>query len=139
LQEEGELITCDHDPDITQKAREYWKEAGLAHKISLRVGPAISALDRLISEGGEGAYDFVFIDADKTEYEEYYERSMVLIRSGGLITVDNTLWYGRVADGEVNDEDTVALRKFNENLHRDDRVHISLLPMSDGLTLALKK
>ena len=104
-----------------------------------RLAPATRTLDALLAQGQAGTFDFAFIDADKTNYLEYYERTLALLRAGGLVLIDNTLWSGRVADPEIADADTVALRHFNEVLHRDERVDLSLLPLGDGLTLARKR
>jgi caffeoyl-CoA O-methyltransferase len=139
LPEDGRIVACDVSEHWTRMARRYWAEGGVAHKIDLRLAPAVETLDSLAAAGGSGCYDFAFIDADKTNYVAYYERLLDLLRPGGLVVVDNTLWSGRVADPEVADEDTVALRHFNEHLHRDARVDLSLLPMGDGLTLARKR
>jgi len=139
LPDDGRIVACDVSEEWTAIARRYWKRAGVDHKVDLRLAPASETLDALIAEGHGGTYDFAFIDADKTSYLDYYERALVLLRSGGLMLIDNTLWSGRVADPEVADADTVALRHFNEVLHRDERVDLSLLPMGDGLTLARKR
>jgi caffeoyl-CoA O-methyltransferase len=139
LPADGRIVACDVSAHWTQMARRYWEAGGVAHKIDLRLAPAIETLESLLAAGGAGNYDFAFIDADKTNYVAYYERSLELLRPGGLVVVDNTLWSGRVADPEVADEDTVALRHFNEHLHHDARVDLSLLPMGDGLTLARKR
>jgi len=139
LPADGRIVACDVSAHWTQMARRYWEAGGVAHKIDLRLAPAVETLESLLAAGGAGNYDFAFIDADKTNYVAYYERSLELLRPGGLVVVDNTLWSGRVADPEVADEDTVALRHFNEHLHRDARVDLSLLPMGDGLTLARKR
>jgi predicted O-methyltransferase YrrM len=139
LPEDGRIVACDVSEHWTSIARRYWSEAGVAHKIDLRLAPALATLDALASAGGSASYDFVFIDADKTGYIEYYERALQLLRPGGLVVADNTLWSGRVADPEVADEDTVAIRHFNEHLHRDDRIDLSLVPIGDGLTLARKR
>ena len=139
LPDDGRIVACDVSEEWTAIARRYWKRAGVDHKVDLRLAPASQTLDALIAEGHGGTYDFAFIDADKTSYLDYYERALVLLRSGGLMLIDNTLWSGRVADPEVADADTVALRHFNEVLHRDERVDLSLLPMGDGLTLARKR
>jgi predicted O-methyltransferase YrrM len=139
LPADGRIVACDVSEHWTGIARRYWEEGGVAHKIDLRLAPAVETLDSLVAAGESGTYDFAFIDADKTNYVAYYERSLDLLRPGGLVVVDNTLWSGRVADPEVADEDTVALRHFNEHLHRDARVDLSLLPMGDGLTLARKR
>jgi predicted O-methyltransferase YrrM len=139
LPDEGRIVACDVSEEWTAVARRYWKRAGVDHKIDLRLAPATETLAALIADGHGATFDFAFIDADKTSYLEYYERALVLLRTGGLMLIDNTLWSGRVADPEVADADTVALRHFNEVLHRDERVDLSLLPMGDGLTLALKR
>ena len=139
LPEDGRLIACDINDEWTSVARRYWREAGVDHKIDLRLGPALGTLDGLIANGQAGRFDFVFIDADKTNYANYYERALVLLRPGGLIGVDNVLWYGRVIDPSVDDADTRAIRAFNEQLKEDDRVWLSMLPVRDGLTLACKK
>jgi caffeoyl-CoA O-methyltransferase len=139
LPDDGRIVACDVSEEWTAVARRYWREAGVAHKIELRLAPAIETLDNLLAQGGAGTFDFAFIDADKTSYLAYYERTLALLRTGGLALVDNTLWSGRVADPEVADADTVALRHFNEVLHRDERVDLSLLPMGDGLTLVRKR
>ena len=123
----------------TSIARRYWREAGVERKIDLRLGPALKTLDDLIAQGQGGRFDFAFIDADKGNYANYYERALVLVRPGGLIAVDNVLWDGRVIDPKVNDADTHAIRAFNESLHHDERVWLSMLPLRDGLTLACKK
>jgi predicted O-methyltransferase YrrM len=139
LPDDGRIVACDVSEEWTAVARRYWQRAGVEHKIDLRLAPATETLDALIAAGHGGTFDFAFIDADKTNYLAYYERTLVLLRTGGLALIDNTLWSGRVADPEVADADTVALRHFNEVLHRDERVDISLLPLGDGLTLARKR
>jgi predicted O-methyltransferase YrrM len=139
LPADGSIVACDVSEQWTSVARRYWAEAGVAHKIELRLAPALETLDSLLAAGGGGSFDLAFIDADKTNYVGYYERVLELLRPGGLAVADNTLWSGRVADPEVADADTIALRHFNEHLHRDDRVDLSLLPVGDGLTLALRK
>jgi predicted O-methyltransferase YrrM len=139
LPDAGRIVACDVSEEWTAVARRYWQRAGVDHKIDLRLAPAIGTLDELVAAGHGGTFDFAFIDADKTSYLAYYERTLVLLRTGGLVLIDNTLWSGRVADPEVADADTVALRHFNEVLHRDERVDLSLLPLGDGLTLARKR
>jgi predicted O-methyltransferase YrrM len=138
LPADGQLVACDINEEWTSMARRYWEKAGVAARIDLRLAPAQDTLDALIAAGQTGRYDFAFIDADKGRYVAYYERCLTLLRKGGLIVVDNTLWSGRVADRAVHDEDTDALRAFNETVHRDARVAMSLLPIGDGVTLALK-
>jgi predicted O-methyltransferase YrrM len=139
LPDDGSIVACDVSEEWTAVARRYWREAGVAHKIELRLAPATETLDDLLAQGRADTFDFAFIDADKTSYLAYYERTLALLRTGGLALVDNTLWSGRVADPEVADADTVALRHFNEILHRDERVDLSLLPMGDGLTVLRKR
>ncbi len=139
LPADGCIVACDVSEEWTAVARRYWAEAGVAHKIDLRLAPALETLDSLLAAGDGGSFDLAFIDADKTNYLGYYERVLELLRPGGLVVVDNTLWSGRVADSDVADADTVALRHFNECLHHDDRVDLSLLPVGDGLTLARRR
>ena len=139
LPAQGRITACDISEEFTALARRYWAEAGVDHKIDLRLAPALETLDALIAEGGAGTYDFAFIDAEKTEYGDYYERLLTLLRPGGLILIDNVLWSGRVADPRVQTDDTVAIRAFNETLKRDERVSLSMLPVADGLTLARKR
>ena len=139
LPDEGRLVACDVSEEWTAIARRYWRLAGVEHKIELRLAPATDTLDALVAAGEAGRFDTAFIDADKTNYLAYYERALLLLRPGGLIVVDNTLWSGRVADPESADADTVALRHFNEVLHRDERVELSLVPVGDGLTMARKR
>ena len=139
LPPDGRIVACDVSPEYTAVARRYWEEAGGAARIDLRLAPALETLDALLADGGEGTYDFGFIDADKGGYADYYERVLRLLRPGGLVAVDNTLWDGRVAE-EGNDEpDTLAIRAFNERLRDDGRVDLSLVPIGDGLTLARKR
>ncbi|MFZ5605104.1 MAG: O-methyltransferase [Pseudomonadota bacterium] len=139
LPDDGLLLCCDIDAHWTGIARRYWQEAGLSHRIQLRLAPALDTLDELLRESQHNRFDLVFIDADKENYDAYYERSLQLVRPGGLILFDNMLWSGRVADERVQDIDTVALRALNLKLKGDDRVDISLLPMADGITLARKR
>ena len=138
LPPDGKVIACDISEKWTAIARRYWKEGGVEAKIELRLGHAVRTLDKLLKEGFNEHFDFAFIDADKENYLEYYERALNLVRKGGLIAVDNVLWSGRVADPEDRDEDTIAIRSFNEHLKKDTRVALSLVPIGDGLTLALK-
>ncbi len=139
LPENGKIIACDINEQWTSIARRYWKEAGLDHKIDLHLAPATNTLDAMLANGEAGTYDFAFIDADKPNYGNYYDRIFELLKPSGLIAVDNVLWYGRVIDPAVNDEETVALRAFNEKLSKDDRIWITMLAIGDGLTLAVKK
>ncbi|MDO9372618.1 MAG: class I SAM-dependent methyltransferase [Gammaproteobacteria bacterium] len=135
----GKLVACDVSDEWTQIARRYWQEAGVAHKIELHLAPARDTLDRLLHNGEAGTFDFAFIDADKTGYDDYYERTLQLMRPGGLIMFDNMLRNGDVADPSVHDEGTVAIRALNEKLLHDERITLSLLPVADGITLALKR
>lgn len=139
LPDDGRIIACDINEEWTSIARRYWREAGVEHKIDLRLAPALTTLDGLIAAGHANQFDFVFIDADKPNYANYYERALVLLRRGGLIGVDNVLWYGRVIDPSFDDPDTQAIRAFNRRIAHDDRVWLSMLPVRDGLTLACKK
>lgn len=139
LPEDGRLIAIDIDEEWPSFGRRYWAEAGVAHKIEFRAGPASETLSRLIAEGMEGDFDFVFIDADKRGLDDYYEKSLRLVRSGGLIAVDNTLLDGKVVDPNVYDEVTKAIRGFNAKVIDDGRVSLSLVPIGDGLTLLRKK
>ncbi len=139
LPPDGRIIACDINQEWTSTARRYWSDADVAYKIELRLAPALVTLEELVRNGEAGTFDFVFIDADKRNYGRYYERSLELLRSGGLIAVDNVLWSGRVADPDNTEEDTKALRAFNRMLHADQRISLSLVPIGDGLTLALKR
>ena len=138
LPPDGRIVACDIDNETTATAQRYWAEAGVADKIDLRIAPALDTLDALIAEGGEERFDFAFIDADKENYDGYFERALTLLRPGGLAAIDNVLWNGSVIDPARNDPDTQAIRAFNAKLRHDDRVSISLLPIGDGLTLARK-
>ncbi|CAG1773250.1 caffeoyl-CoA O-methyltransferase [uncultured bacterium] len=140
LPDDGLVTAFDISPEWTAVARRYWDQAKVLDKIDLRLGPAIEGLDTLLAEGGtEGTYDFAFIDADKSNYDGYYERALRLLKPGGLVLIDNVLWGGRVADDAADDADTAAIRALNLKIHADPRVDISLLPVADGLTLALKR
>jgi predicted O-methyltransferase YrrM len=139
LPDRGRIVACDVSEEYTAIARRYWEEAGVAQKIDLQLRPALETLDELLVKGDAGTLDFVFIDADKSNYDNYYERALRLVRNGGLIAIDNTIWSGRVADPNEKDVDTVAIRKLNEKLHRDERVSLSMLTVGDGLTLAMKR
>jgi predicted O-methyltransferase YrrM len=138
LPPDGHIIACDINKEYTSIAKKYWQMAGVTDKIKIVLAPAIQTLDGLIKKGYPGKYDFVFIDADKPEYPDYFERALSLLRPGGLIVVDNVLWYGKPANPDETDRDTQAIRQFNQQLFNDSRVIISMLPVADGLTLALK-
>jgi len=139
LPEDGKIIACDISQEYTNIARRYWQSAGVAEKIDLRIAPALDTLRQLIADGQSETFDFAFIDADKENYQAYYECCLQLVRRGGLIAVDNVLWSGKVADRQVQDKSTQAIREFNEKIRQDERVSISMLPIADGLTLALKR
>ncbi|MGH8482391.1 MAG: class I SAM-dependent methyltransferase [Nevskiaceae bacterium] len=139
LPDDGELLACDVSAEWCAIARRYWVKAGVHRKIRLVLAPAKQTLDRELEAGRAGAYDFAFIDADKTSYRDYYERCLALLRPGGLVAVDNTLWSGRVADPTVADADTRALREFNAFVGADERVDLCLVPIADGLTLLRKR
>ena len=139
LPESGRVVACDVSEEWTGVARRYWAEAGVSHKIDLRLAPALETLDALLADGGAGDFDFAFIDADKESYATYFERSLELVRVGGLVAIDNVLWSGKVADPGVTDADTEAIRSLNAQLKDDERVSLSLVPIGDGLTLARKR
>ena len=135
----GKVIACDISEEYTAIGRRYWSRAGVADRIDLRLAPALDTLERLLADGGAGSIDFAFIDADKREYDGYYEAILRLLRSGGLVAIDNVLWSGAVADPSAQDDDTRAIRALNEKLKADPRISLSLLPLGDGLTLARKR
>ena len=139
LPDDGRMIACDISEEYTAVAKRYWKQAGVDQKIDLRLRSARDTLDELVKTGEAGTFDFAFIDADKTNYENYYERALQLLRVGGLIAIDNTIWSGRVADPKEQETDTVAIRRLNEKVFRDERVTLSMLTVGDGLTLAMKR
>jgi caffeoyl-CoA O-methyltransferase len=148
MPDDSVTVTCDINSEWANIGREYWKKAGVENKIDLRIGPALETLDELISQGQKGTFDFAFIDADKVNYDGYYERSLELLRPGGLIAIDNVFLFGSVVDPELLDEDLkamisiediLAMRTLNEKLKNDERVDLSMLPIADGLTLVRKK
>ncbi len=136
---DGRVIACDISTEWTDIGKPFWKQAGVAEKITLRIGPALDTLDELISSGLEGHVDLVFIDADKVNYGHYYERAVRLVRRNGLIVVDNVFWGGSVIDEENNGESTAAIRAINRQISKDDRVDIAMVAVGDGLFLARKK
>ena len=141
MPDDGHVLACDVSDEFTRIGKPYWQRAGVTDKITLILEPALSTLDARLAAGEEGRYDFAFIDADKSNYDGYYERCLRLLRTGGLIAIDNTLWSGKVAQpvDAAKDADTAALQKLNLKLRDDARVDISLLPIGDGLTLARKR
>ena len=139
LPTDGKLVCCDINEEWTNVARRYWREAGVADRIELRLAPASDTLQQLLRDPGAGTFDFAFVDADKEGYDGYYESGLELLRTGGLMAFDNTLWSGRVADRSNNDRDTVALRKLNEKARDDARVDSCLLTVGDGVLLVRKR
>jgi len=139
LPENGKVVACDISEEWTSVGRRYWKEAGVEHKIDLRLAPATETLDGLLKDGQTGQFDFMFIDADKDSYDAYYERGLKLLRVGGLIAIDNVLWGGSVIDKADRTKDTRAIRALNKKIRNDERVSVSMLAMGDGLTLARKR
>ncbi|MGD1922453.1 MAG: class I SAM-dependent methyltransferase [Pleurocapsa sp.] len=139
LPDDGVVIACDRDPNATEIARRYWQEAGVAHKIDFRLAPALDTLNELIANDEAGSFDFAFIDADKRNYINYYESCLTLLRPEGIIAIDNVLWSGSVADPDNTDKRAIAIREFNQKVYQDARVEVSMLPIADGLTLAMKK
>jgi len=136
---DGELLCCDISEEWTAIGIPYWEQAGVSERITLRIAPALQTLDELLAAGRAGDFDLAFIDADKANYLGYYERCLALLRPGGLLLFDNTLWGGAVADPADSDADTLAIRALNDILHGDARISLSLLPVGDGLTLARKR
>ena len=136
---QGRMVCCDISEEFTSIARRYWREAGVADRIDLRLAPAAETLDKLLAVGEAGKFDFAFIDADKTGYDIYYERALRLVRPGGLIAIDNVLWGGDVANPEDQTEDTVAIRRLNDKLAKDDRITLAMVSIGDGLSLARKR
>jgi caffeoyl-CoA O-methyltransferase len=138
LPDDGRVLACDINDEFTRIGQPFWKQAGVEHKIDLKLQPAMKTLDERLAAGEAGRYDFAFIDADKRSYDGYYERCLQLVRQNGLIAIDNTLWSGEVAKPSKS-EDTTALQALNDKLHRDERIDLSLLPVGDGLSLARKR
>jgi predicted O-methyltransferase YrrM len=136
---DGTMVCCDVSEEWTSIARRYWAEAGVADRVDLRLAPALETLDALLADGQASSFDFAFVDARKTEYPEYHERVIQLLRPGGLAAYDNVLWSGRVADESVTDDDTQGLRRLNDRLAADERVTVAMLPLADGVTLARKR
>lgn len=139
LPPDGRLVACDIDATWTAMARRFWSEAGVADKIDMRLAPALETLDDLIAGGEAGSFDFAFIDAEKTDYDAYFEAALTLLRPGGLIAVDNVFWDGKVADPDARDLVTRRTREFNRKVHGDRRIDLSVVPIGDGLTLARKR
>ena len=138
LPPEGKMVACDVSEEYTAIARRYWQQAGVEDKIDLHIAPALETLEKLLTQGEADTFDFAFIDADKSNYDNYYEMALKLVRPGGLIAIDNVLWRGDVADEEVQDNRTNKIRALNQKIHQDERINLSLVPIADGLTLAMK-
>lgn len=139
MPDRGRIVACDVSTNDTAIAQEFWQRAGVAHKIDLRIAPALETLDQLLADGQADCFDFAFIDADKKNYPNYLDRCLALVRPGGLIAIDNVLWAGRVADSTNQENNTEAIREFNARLHQDPRVDLSLVPIGDGMTLARRR
>lgn len=139
LPPDGRVVCCDVNPTYAEIARRHWAAAGLADRIELRLAPALDTLAALRAAGGDGTFDYAFVDADKSNYDAYYEAALALLRPGGLVAIDNTLWDGKPADAAVTDADTAAIRALNAKLHADARIDLCFLPFADGLTLGLKR
>lgn len=138
IEADGEILTCDISTTWTDVARRFWEKAGVSDRIRLQLAPALETLNKLLTDHHAGSFDFIFIDADKVNYPAYYEHSLQLIKAGGLIAIDNTLWGGEVINPDNQEPSTCAIRELNERLHKDSRVEIAMLPMADGLTLVRK-
>ena len=139
LPENGEVISCDIDEKWPNMGKPYWEKGGVSHKIHLKIGDAIDTLNKLIGSGENGCFDAVFIDADKEHYEDYYELSLQLVRTGGLVLLDNVLWSGRVIDESNQEASTINIRQLNKKMHHDERIDFTLITVGDGMALALKK
>jgi caffeoyl-CoA O-methyltransferase len=139
LPADGKILACDVSEEYTRIARRYWNQAGVADKIDLRLAPALETLDSLLASNQAETFDLAFIDADKVNHPLYYEKALQLVRSGGLILIDNALWFGKVAMPKYQDSDTQAIRRLNQKLHHDERINLSFLPIGDGLVLAMKR
>ena len=138
LPEDGKLIGCDVSEDFVKIGRPFWKQAGVDHKIDFREGPALETLQKLVDNGESGTFDFAFIDADKPNYTHYYELCLKLLRKGGVVAMDNVLWGGLVCDPNTDDYKAKCLRELAEKVHKDDRVHCSMIAVGDGTLMAVK-
>ncbi len=139
LPADGKIVACDVSVEWTNMAKRYWEMAGVSNKVELKVAPALDTLQQLLDQGEAETFDFAFIDADKGNYANYYEKALALVRRGGLIAIDNVLWDGKVADMQDQEKETKAIRALNDKIRQDQRVSISMIPIGDGLTLARKK
>jgi predicted O-methyltransferase YrrM len=138
LPPQGRILGCEISAEYTAIARQFWQKAGVSEKIDVLLGPAVTSLEQLLANGEQESFDLAFIDANKSDYDQYYELSLQLVRTGGLILIDNVLWYGKVADETIQDKATQSIRHLNAKLHQDPRISLCLVPIGDGLTLALK-
>ena len=138
LPPQGRVLGCEISAEYAAIARQFWQKAGVSEKIDVLLGPAVTSLEQLLANGEQESFDLAFIDANKSDYDQYYELSLQLVRPGGLILIDNVLWYGKVADETVQDKATQSIRNLNAKLHQDPRISLCLVPIGDGLTLALK-
>jgi predicted O-methyltransferase YrrM len=138
LPPQGRVLGCEISAEYAAIARQFWQKAGVSEKIDVLLGPAVTSLEQLLANGEQESFDLAFIDANKSDYDQYYELSLQLVRPGGLILIDNVLWYGKVADETIQDKATQSIRHLNAKLHQDLRISLSLVPIGDGLTLALK-
>lgn len=138
LPPQGRVLGCEISAEYAAIARQFWQKAGVSEKIDVLLGPAVTSLEQLLANGEQESFDLAFIDANKSDYDQYYELSLQLVRTGGLILIDNVLWYGKVADETVQDRATQSIRNLNAKLHQDPRISLCLVPIGDGLTLALK-
>ena len=138
MADDCEVVACDISDEFTQVARKYWAEAGFGFNIDLRIAPALDTLDQLIDTNAE-PFDIAFIDPDKPNMPNYYERCLKLVRPGGLILSDNVLWSSKIIDPTDQEENTLVLRKYNQDLFKDDRVEVVLLPIGDGISMAIVK
>ena len=138
LPPQGRILGCEISAEYAAIARQFWQKAGVSEKIDVLLGPAVTSLEQLLANGEQESFDLAFIDANKSDYDQYYELSLQLVRPGGLILIDNVLWYGKVADETVQDKATQSIRHLNAKLHQDPRISLCLVPIGDGLTLALK-
>ena len=139
MPDDAHIVACDINLEWTSIAQKYWKRAGVSHKIDLRLAPALDTLQQLIDSGASGSFDIAFVDADKGNYVQYYELCLTLLRSGGILMVDNVLWGGDVANSDITDTDTEAIRELNRKIHQDPRISLSMLPLGDGLTVVRKR
>ncbi|ROK15780.1 Catechol O-methyltransferase domain-containing protein 1, partial [Anabarilius grahami] len=139
IPENGRVVACEINEEYVKTAKPFFIEAGVEDKIDIRIKPAAETLDELLSAGEAGTYDFVFIDADKKNYETYYEKSLQLVRKGGIVAIDNVLWGGRVINPAEDDLSSQTIDKLNKKLHKDERIDLSMLTVGDGLTLAIKR